>query len=430
MRFNTLFKLSSLLTYVGLVYGSGYRMSFYGVNGNRPSDSAIPACGTDAHYNTDYYIALNQEQYTASQRKSNNPNTASVCDKCVKISYKNDWVVGRIVDSCPGCPYKGLDVSPTIFEVFADRDVGILYMDWEYTDCSLLGKSSKSGGSSGSSSNKKTTRKVSTRQTTTKTVKKTTNAKTVVKPTNIPSTKAVAKTLPSKSTQTSKTLPTNVIIPKLGGITVNATNNTAGNINPNGVKQVPLNNAATKVVSSATKETKNIATSKPNTETVENVISENNEDGESNYILPITGALAVSGAAGIALVYVKRDSKNVAALREKFPEAFSNIKRSISRGSTVVKRSLSQSGKALKRSLSKKGDASAYGAAGPQIRTKKEYRDSLDAHYPLQPVQLYDPPVQNASNDYANAPQYNLQNYNTNEDDCNLRIDFHDSYPN
>jgi len=426
MRFNTLFKLSSLLTFAGFAYGSGYRMSFYGVNGNRPSDSAVPACGTDSHYNTDYYIALNQEQYTASQRKSDNPNTASVCDRCVKISYKNDWVVGRIVDSCPGCPYKGLDVSPTIFEVFADRDVGILYMDWEYTDCSLLGKSSKSGGSSGSSSNKKTTR--ATRKTTTKTVKKTT--KSVVKPTNIPSTKAVSKTLPSKSIQTLKTLPTNVNLPKLGGIVVNATNNTAGNINPNGVKQVPLNNAATKVVTPATKETKNVATSKSNTETVENVITENNEDDETNYVLPITGALAVTGAAGIALVYVKRDSKNVAALKEKFPEAFTNIKRSISRGSTVVKRSLSQSGKALKRSLSKKGDISATGASGPQIRTKKEYRDSLDAHYPLQPVQLYDPPVQNASNGYTNVPQYNIQYYNTNEDDGNLRVDFHDTYHN
>eukprot|EP00833_Pecoramyces_ruminatium_P014630 jgi/Orpsp1_1/1188662/evm.model.d7180000066355.1 len=58
MRFNTLFKLSSLIGFAGLAYGSGYRMTFYGLNGNRPSDSAIPACGLDVDYNTDYYVAL------------------------------------------------------------------------------------------------------------------------------------------------------------------------------------------------------------------------------------------------------------------------------------------------------------------------------------------------------------------------------------
>jgi len=450
MRFNTLFKLSSLLTFAGFAYGSGYRMSFYGLNGNRPSDSAIPACGTDVHYDTDYYIALNQEQYTASQVKSNNPNTASVCDKCVKISYQGKWVVGRIVDSCPGCPYKGLDVSPTIFEVFADRDVGILYMDWEFTDCSLLGKSGSGGsssssksssGSSGSSDNsdsgkKATTKKTATRKTTTYVNKKNTKT-TSLKHYTVITTKVSHTT--SKSIPTSEKLPTNV--PELDGIIVNSTTNktvagaaesdklnkanTIDNVKQNqsqnqtqNKNQVPVKNG------DANPKTKSEPT------IVEQSFSENKEEGGTSYALPITGALAVTGAAGIALVYVKRDSKNVNALKEKFPEAFSNIKRSISRGSTAVKRSLSQSGKALKRSLSKKGDISATGASGPQIRTKKEYRDSLDAHYPLQPVQLYDPPVQNASNGYTNVPQYNIQYYNTNEDDGNLRVDFHDTYHN
>jgi len=458
MRFNTIFNLSSLLAFASLTYGSGYRMSFYGLNGNRPSDSAIPACGTDVHYDTDYYIALNQEQYTASQVKSNNPNTASVCDKCVKISYQGKWVVGRIVDSCPGCPYKGLDVSPTIFEVFADRDVGILYMDWEFTDCSLLGKSGSGGsssssksssgssGSSGSSDNsdsgkKATTKKTATRKTTTYVNKKNTKT-TSLKHYTVITTKVSHTT--SKSIPTSEKLPTNV--PELDGIIVNSTTNktvagaaesdklnkanTIDNVKQNqsqnqtqNKNQVPVKNG------DANPKTKSEPT------VVEQSFSENKEEGGTSYALPITGALAVTGAAGIALVYVKRDSKNVNALKEKFPEAFSNIKRSISRGSTAVKRSLSQSGRALKRSLSMSGNDNSrnvQSAVGPRFRTKKEYRASLDAHYPLQGVQLCDPPVPSATYDYSYIPQYNAPHYNNtnnnNEDDNNLRIDFVDSY--
>ncbi|ORX65442.1 hypothetical protein BCR32DRAFT_272750, partial [Anaeromyces robustus] len=133
MRFNSLFKLTSLLGLVGYVNCGGYRMSFYGLNNNRPSSSAIPACGLDCDYTTDYYVALNAEEYYESQVRKDNANTATVCDKCVKITYEDKWVVGKIVDKCPGCPNHGLDVSPTIFDVFASRKVGILYMDWEYT---------------------------------------------------------------------------------------------------------------------------------------------------------------------------------------------------------------------------------------------------------------------------------------------------------
>jgi len=465
MRFNSIFNLSSLLAFTGLAYGSGYRMSFYGLNGNRPSDSAIPACGTDVHYDTDYYIALNQEQYTASQVKSNNPNTATVCDKCVKISYQGKWVVGRIVDSCPGCPYKGLDVSPTIFEVFADRDVGILYMDWEFTDCSLLGKSG-SGGSSSSSksssgdsdssdrsdkseSDKKESSKKTTRETTTYVNKKNTRT-TSSKHYTVITTKVSHTThTTSKSIPTSENQQTNV--PKLDNIIVNSTTNsttTAGvagskinktntinNTNQNQSQNQDQNqdqNQNKNQVPVKKEDASNNSKSQPTV--VEQSFSENKEEDGPSYALPITGALAVTGAAGIALVYVKRDSKNVNALKEKFPEAFSNIKRSISRGSTAVKRSLSQSGRAIKRSLSMSGNDNSnkvQSNLGPRIRTKKEYRASLDAHYPLQGVQLYDPPVPSATHDYYYIPQYNTAHYNNttnnNEDDSNLRIDFIDS---
>jgi len=438
MHFNTLFKLSSILSLAGLVNCGGYRMSFYGLNNNRPSSSAIPACGLDCDYSTDYYVALNEKQYYDSQVRKDNANTATVCDKCVKITYKDKWVVGRIVDKCPGCPNYGLDVSPRIFDVFADRSVGILYMDWEYSSCSLLGKSgtckdgkcttSSSGGGSSSSGDSNESSHSNESDDHEKTTKKTTKTKKRT---------TITTTTVSKSSSIEK--PTTVLMNTKSILTKTKVSTKSINNIPSGIVNKPETKSimATKVASKAPTMTKEKEKDKPQPtqQTVNQAVNEaeNEESNNNGYIVPITSALVVSGAAGVALIYAKRQSTDINSLKEKFPEAFTNLKRSISRGSTVVRqnitRSLSNSGKAIKRSLSKKDNV-----GGPHIRTKKEYRESLDAHYP---VQLYDPPM--PSHVYNYIPNLPYQTYsssnnnyqfksNTNDNDDQLQIDFVDTY--
>ncbi|OUM66902.1 hypothetical protein PIROE2DRAFT_5761 [Piromyces sp. E2] len=145
MRFNTLFKLSSLLSLASVAYSYSGRMTYYGDDEyDRPSVDAVPACGVEGvDLETDYFIALNENQYKDSLTKSNNIHSADVCNRCVKITYNNKWAVGKIIDMCPRgtCKYGALDLSPALFEKLENLDRGVIYADWEYTDCSNLGES-------------------------------------------------------------------------------------------------------------------------------------------------------------------------------------------------------------------------------------------------------------------------------------------------
>jgi len=64
------------------------------------------------------------------------------------------------------------------------------------------------------------------------------------------------------------------------------------------------------------------------------------ENSEDSYTVGIlSAALSVSGAAGIGLLYLKKQSPGkYEELKQKFPEAFDNIKRSVSRSATSIRR--------------------------------------------------------------------------------------------
>lgn len=49
------------------------------------------------------------------------------CGKMISITYKGATHSAKIVDKCPGCIGAGLDLSPTLFEKFADLGEGRLY---------------------------------------------------------------------------------------------------------------------------------------------------------------------------------------------------------------------------------------------------------------------------------------------------------------
>jgi len=410
MRLNSLLKLTSFLSLAGLVNCGGYKMSFYGETPNdRPSETAIPACGIDGvDLKTDYFIAMNHEEYDETKTNPANPNTATICNKCIKIMYEDKWVVGRVVDRCPACPNKGLDVSPKIFNVFAHEDVGILYMDWEYADCSLLGKRGTCNGKCSSSNSNSATAQSSKGSEKSDEKNEKEEVKTVKKTT----------TISPKTTTEAK--PTAVVenIPRPKNI---------------GLKENPV---------------KANPSPEPEVE-IEQATAEQKEDGNT-YALPITGVLFVSGAAGAALIYAKREN-SFSNLKEKFPDAFSNIKRNLTRGSSQLRRGLSNSGRALKRSLSKREQGfSSY------LRTKRENRHSLNTHYRFDdleftynnitgrnlhddfyPDNYYDNNHYNNGNYYYNESYYTGENENNNpyvyqfnsydEYDDNYQVDFHDS---
>ncbi|KAF5330482.1 hypothetical protein D9619_005987 [Psilocybe cf. subviscida] len=93
------------------------KWSFYNVEtGNAGS------CG-QKHTNNQFTVALNAAQM--------NP---SLCFKTVRMTYNGKTTTATISDTCPGCPYNGMDLTEGLFLFFAPASVGIIYGDWEFAD--------------------------------------------------------------------------------------------------------------------------------------------------------------------------------------------------------------------------------------------------------------------------------------------------------
>lgn len=276
-------------------------------------------------------------------------------------------------------------------------------------------------GDSSSSSPKKTT---TTKRTTTTTTRKTTSKKTTTKKTTTtkkPVTTITTTKVQPKPTTTKKIVPTLATNPIPGATTngsntnTNATNNNTNsngsntNTNANNTNSNPSNtntnttnnntnsniptadntNANTPVVDdnaqpmttittpSTTENTDGNDNDNAGTQTggsyngqdstnngqIEEEIAAEEDEGTNtaSYVVPITGALVVTGAAGLGLLYAKRHPKNYEAMKRKFPEAFTNIKRSLSRGSSNLRRGFTRSGQALKRSFTGRQPTSSVG---------------------------------------------------------------------
>ncbi|KAF8904422.1 RlpA-like double-psi beta-barrel-protein domain-containing protein-containing protein [Gymnopilus junonius] len=96
---------------------SGARWSFYNTEtGNAGS------CG---HFlsNSGFTVAVNVEQMTSSW-----------CGKTIRMTYGGRTTTATVQDTCPGCPWDGLDLSPGLFSFFAPQSIGIIYGEWEFTD--------------------------------------------------------------------------------------------------------------------------------------------------------------------------------------------------------------------------------------------------------------------------------------------------------
>lgn len=100
---------------VQLYKRGGDRLSFY----NTETGSA-GSCGSFLT-NSGFTVAMN-----AAQMQS------SFCGKSITISYNGKSTTATVEDTCPGCPYRGLDLSPGLFSFFAPQSVGIIYAEWEF----------------------------------------------------------------------------------------------------------------------------------------------------------------------------------------------------------------------------------------------------------------------------------------------------------
>jgi hypothetical protein len=99
--------------------GPNSRWSFYNVEtGNAGSCGAF-------HVNSDYTVAMNAAQMNSGW-----------CNKQIKMTYNGKTTTVPITDTCPGCPYGGLDLTEGLFQFFAPSSVGIIYGDWEFVDAS------------------------------------------------------------------------------------------------------------------------------------------------------------------------------------------------------------------------------------------------------------------------------------------------------
>lgn len=78
-------------------------------------------------------VALAEGMMSAMTPASGNPNANPLCGKSITISYGGKTATATIMDTCPGCANGGLDLTPSLFEVFAPLSEGRLTgMKWWY----------------------------------------------------------------------------------------------------------------------------------------------------------------------------------------------------------------------------------------------------------------------------------------------------------
>jgi len=332
MQYKNLFFSGLLLALSLPLQVFGGRISYYL---DAPSYNNPGSCGREYLY--DYYVALNAGQLDGDK--------SYYCGKCVKIVYNNKYLVGRISDRCPGCPHGGLDISPQMFDYFVGRsqreNVGVIQANWSIVSCDEYGKKGEcsSSGCGGSSSHKTTTTKktttTTTKKTTTTTTRKTTTTTTKIITTttttsHIPSPTS-SSPAPSQATTTPATQTENVSTE-----TQAVDQETPVKENPEKIAEAPV-------------EIKPVFS---NEKSVPKETEEDKKEGgnPANYIVPATGA--VIGAAGIGLLYLKRENKY-----ENISSQIKSITRSITtRGTSLgrsVTRSITTRGTSLGRSVTR-----------------------------------------------------------------------------
>jgi len=307
----------------------GYgRISYY--NG-APTHSDPGSCGRE--YIADYYIALNSEQLDGHK--------SYYCGKCIKITYDNKYIVGLLNDRCPGCPKGGLDVAPKMLDFFVGssnrKRIGVVNANWEIVSCDLYGKKGECSNSSCSIGESSHSGEVSSHKTTTQKKVTTTHHHTTTKTYAKPETQTHSHSQSTPVVQKEEVVaPTKEVTeqtPVTEETPVDETLVTVdvageeGNVAPaeNEIELKP-------VIADAAANTKSVPVKETKKEE-----GENKKEGGS-YIIPITGALMVSGAAGIGLLYLKREDKY-----GEVQEQIKNLTRSLTTRGSSLRRNITRS---------------------------------------------------------------------------------------
>ncbi|KAJ9099266.1 hypothetical protein QFC21_004147 [Naganishia friedmannii] len=117
-----LFSSVAIAAFAGLVAaapvkrGFGGRATFYA--------TGLGACG-QVSSDSDFIVALNTPQFGDGYPGPN-------CFKQIQISANGKTATATIMDQCPGCAYGALDLSPSLFNHFADPSVGVFQMSWDF----------------------------------------------------------------------------------------------------------------------------------------------------------------------------------------------------------------------------------------------------------------------------------------------------------
>ncbi|KAI1185559.1 RlpA-like double-psi beta-barrel-protein domain-containing protein-containing protein [Nemania serpens] len=103
-----------LVITIGLTIGSALAfsgdMTYY--------NPGLGACG-QTNGDGDAVVALSASQ-------------SGFCGKSIRIHYKDKSTTAKVVDKCPGCGYGSIDVSSTVFDKLANRDLGRVLVTWEF----------------------------------------------------------------------------------------------------------------------------------------------------------------------------------------------------------------------------------------------------------------------------------------------------------
>ena len=396
--FSVLFAICITLIRAG---GDPYQATWYGGSEDENENSELnPSCYDHVlKPDTEYYAAIS----TKYERNLCDSYAVVMAVDNKDKEYLGKMVKVKIIDSCRECKESHIDLSRKAFKSVREVEDGVFPVIWvaafssgkisreviypsseteKFAKSLGLSKSQfismykkqalkmiKNGETHGTfdkSAVPKT--KTTTRKVTKTTVKKTTTTpksrptssnvdsvtKNAIDPNELPfgttppSSSASSNTKPSKTIPKTKQLPTNQAAPV--NQTVPVTSNAPavpglGNINvitgESSDKTVPKD--APIVGQTKTLDPQKTEYTDEDIKKLESQFPD--EEGGGSYAVGILStALTVSGAAGIGLLYLKKQSPSkYDEIKQKFPDAFSNLKRSVSKSATGLKRSLTRS---------------------------------------------------------------------------------------
>ncbi|KAI7863045.1 RlpA-like double-psi beta-barrel-protein domain-containing protein-containing protein [Spinellus fusiger] len=87
----------------------------------------LGSCG-QLHQDSELIVAVNWQQMANGA----NPNKNPKCGKYVNVWGPKGFVQVKITDTCPGCAYGALDLSPAAFSHIADQAQGRVKVWWNW----------------------------------------------------------------------------------------------------------------------------------------------------------------------------------------------------------------------------------------------------------------------------------------------------------